>query len=166
MCCASKTHIHEILGATHHHYSDSLQIPYRGSTPNPPIAYTDTPNKVVKPTKSQANTGKTKKNINSPFILIEINNLVIEICPGVCVLDMFAEFCEAYLTTGGLCDTGSKCCVPPEKYSDQFPANLRILKVSSTQMTLIQPPKESNNVDANNSFEELKSVSFFLHVFP
>lgn len=57
MCCASKTHIHEILGATNHQYSDSIQLPYRVTTPHTPTAYTEAPYKVVKPTKLQSNLG-------------------------------------------------------------------------------------------------------------
>lgn len=48
-------------------------------------------------------------------------------CPGVCVADRIAEYCEAYLITGGLCKSGSKCCVSRDIYpADKMPADLRI----------------------------------------
>lgn len=47
-------------------------------------------------------------------------------CPGVCVADRIAEYCEAYLTTGGLCKSGSKCCVSRDIYPDKPPADLYI----------------------------------------
>lgn len=47
-------------------------------------------------------------------------------CPGVCVADRIAEYCEAYLITGGLCKSGSKCCVSRDIYPDKLPIDLRI----------------------------------------
>lgn len=47
-------------------------------------------------------------------------------CPGVCVADRIAEYCEAYLTTGGLCKAGSKCCVSQDIYPDKPPADFHI----------------------------------------
>lgn len=47
-------------------------------------------------------------------------------CPGVCVADRIAEYCEAYLTTSGLCKTGSKCCVSQDIYPDKPPADFHV----------------------------------------
>uniref|UniRef100_A0A182Q6P9 Peptidase S1 domain-containing protein n=1 Tax=Anopheles farauti TaxID=69004 RepID=A0A182Q6P9_9DIPT len=47
-------------------------------------------------------------------------------CPGVCVADRIAEYCEAYLTTAGLCKSGSKCCVSRDIYPDNPPDELYI----------------------------------------
>ena len=47
-------------------------------------------------------------------------------CPGVCVADRIAEYCEAYLTTDGLCKSGSKCCVSRDIYPDKPPADFHI----------------------------------------
>lgn len=47
-------------------------------------------------------------------------------CPGVCVADRIAEYCEAYLTTSGLCKSGSKCCVSQDIYPDKPPADFHI----------------------------------------
>lgn len=49
-----------------------------------------------------------------------------EDCPGVCVSDRIAEYCEAYLITPKLCKIGSKCCVSRDIYPDKVPADLRI----------------------------------------
>lgn len=75
---------------------------------------------------------------------------------------MFADYCEAYLTTAGLCEIGSKCCVPPEKYSDQLPPNLRILRGSNTRTTILLPPQVAHNDTARISLEKTKPVSFLL----
>lgn len=54
-------------------------------------------------------------------------------CPGVCVADRIAEYCEAYLITGGLCKSGSKCCVSRDIYpADKMPADLRIPNAQSS----------------------------------
>lgn len=47
-------------------------------------------------------------------------------CPGVCVADRIAEYCEAYLTTSGLCKAGSKCCVSQDIYPDKPPADFHV----------------------------------------
>ncbi|XP_039439951.1 protein masquerade [Culex pipiens pallens] len=47
-------------------------------------------------------------------------------CPGVCVADRIAEYCEAYLTTSGLCKSGTKCCVSRDIYPDKTPADLYV----------------------------------------
>lgn len=47
-------------------------------------------------------------------------------CPGVCVADRIAEYCEAYLTSSGLCKAGSKCCVSQDIYPDKPPADFHI----------------------------------------
>ncbi|XP_059611234.1 protein masquerade [Phlebotomus argentipes] len=47
-------------------------------------------------------------------------------CPGVCVADRIAEYCEAYLKTPDLCKTGSKCCVSRDIYPDKPPADLYV----------------------------------------
>ncbi|XP_053952471.1 protein masquerade [Anastrepha ludens] len=39
-------------------------------------------------------------------------------CTGVCVADRIAEYCEAYLTTSGLCTAGTKCCVSLNDYAN------------------------------------------------
>lgn len=47
-------------------------------------------------------------------------------CPGVCVADRIAEYCEAYHTSPGLCKVGSKCCVSRDIYPDSLPADLYV----------------------------------------
>ncbi|EAT46741.2 AAEL002126-PA [Aedes aegypti] len=47
-------------------------------------------------------------------------------CPGVCVADRIAEYCEAYLMTPGLCKSGTKCCVSRDIYPDKPPADLYV----------------------------------------
>lgn len=47
-------------------------------------------------------------------------------CPGVCVADRIAEYCEGYLTTSGLCKSGSKCCVSRDIYPGKPPADFHI----------------------------------------
>jgi plasma kallikrein len=39
-------------------------------------------------------------------------------CPGVCVADRIADYCEAYLRTPNLCKSGTKCCVAKDTFAD------------------------------------------------
>lgn len=49
---------------------------------------------------------------------IFIYSIFSEDCTGVCVADRIAEYCEAYLTSDGLCKEGTKCCVSLDEYSN------------------------------------------------
>lgn len=78
----------------------------------------------VKPTTTTTTTTTTEKSEEKDEEApIDPKN---KACPGVCVADRIAEYCEAYLTTGGLCKSGSKCCVSRDIYPDKPPADLYI----------------------------------------
>lgn len=64
-------------------------------------------------------------------------------CPGVCVADRIADYCEAYLRTPGYCKSGSKCCVGKDQFSDN--PDLRILiGTSSASKPPVKPQKTSS----------------------
>lgn len=66
-------------------------------------------------------------------------------CPGVCVADRIADYCEAYLKTPNLCKGGTKCCVAKDQYMDN--PDLRILIGSqNSSKTPIKPQKTSEKV--------------------
>uniref|UniRef100_A0A1B0CAP5 Putative serine proteinase stubble-like isoform x1 n=1 Tax=Lutzomyia longipalpis TaxID=7200 RepID=A0A1B0CAP5_LUTLO len=87
-------------------------------------------------------------------------------CPGVCVADHIAEYCEAYLKTPDLCKTGSKCCVSRDIYPDKPPADLYVPshvvkpttgrpnsgthKVESQHKTTTEPPRQKTNSPVKN----------------
>lgn len=48
-----------------------------------------------------------------------------------------AEYCEAYLTTAGLCTSGTKCCVSRDVYPDKIPADLRVPNVQLANISHI-----------------------------
>lgn len=52
--------------------------------------------------------------------------LFLKDCNGVCVADRIAEYCEAYLTTAGLCKEGTKCCVSLERDDKVLPKDIYI----------------------------------------
>ncbi|XP_049536358.1 protein masquerade [Anopheles darlingi] len=56
----------------------------------------------------------------------EKDNKTNSSCPGVCVADRIADYCEAYLTTAGLCKSGTKCCVSRDIYPDNPPDDLYV----------------------------------------
>ncbi|KAJ6636469.1 Protein masquerade [Pseudolycoriella hygida] len=73
-------------------------------------------------------------------------------CPGVCVADRIAEYCEAYLITPGLCKPQSKCCVSRDIYPDKVPADLRVPTMhtqngptKSTLSTATEPIRSKTN---------------------
>jgi Clip-domain serine protease homolog masquerade len=68
-------------------------------------------------------------------------------CPGVCVADRIADYCEAYLKTPNLCKGGTKCCVAKDQYMDN--PDLRILigtQNSNGNKSPAKPQKTSEKV--------------------
>lgn len=66
-------------------------------------------------------------------------------CPGVCVADRIADYCEAYLKTPNLCKSGTKCCVAKDSYMDN--PDLRVLIGSqNSSKTPVKPQKVSEKV--------------------
>ncbi|KAH8376389.1 hypothetical protein KR200_002123 [Drosophila serrata] len=64
-------------------------------------------------------------------------------CTGVCVADRIAEYCEAYLTSDGLCKEGTKCCVSLDEYSNsKLPKDIYI------------PAKHMSNLKPNQTLAE------------
>lgn len=47
-------------------------------------------------------------------------------CPEVCVTESMADYCEAIITTQGICDPESSCCVSLNTAKNQPPANVLI----------------------------------------
>lgn len=66
-------------------------------------------------------------------------------CPGVCVADRIADYCEAYLKTPNLCKSGTKCCVAKDSYMDN--PDLRVLIGSqNSSKTSAKPQKTPEKV--------------------
>ncbi|RZC36844.1 serine proteinase stubble, partial [Asbolus verrucosus] len=53
-------------------------------------------------------------------------------CPGVCVAERIADYCEAILTTEDLCKPSLKCCVSSDAFGDKIPPNLIIPNKTKT----------------------------------
>lgn len=45
-------------------------------------------------------------------------------CPGMCVAERVADYCEAILVSDELCKPGLRCCVTQDLYGDKKPNNL------------------------------------------
>ncbi|EDV95841.1 protein masquerade [Drosophila grimshawi] len=86
-------------------------------------------------TTKKATTGKLKDKEEASKVEDENKN-----CTGVCVADRIAEYCEAYLTSGGLCKEGTKCCVSLDEYSNgKLPKDIYI------------PAKHMSNLKGNQT---------------
>ncbi|XP_001353036.4 protein masquerade [Drosophila pseudoobscura] len=93
-------------------------------------------------TTKKAPTAKPKDKDEATKISDDVN----KDCTGVCVADRIAEYCEAYLTSDGLCKEGTKCCVSLDEYSNgKLPKDIYI------------PAKHMSNLKPNQTISE-KSV--------
>lgn len=67
-------------------------------------------------------------------------------CPGVCVADRIADYCEAYLKTPNLCKPSTKCCVAKDSYLDNPDLRVLIGTQNSNNKTPLKPQKTSEKV--------------------
>lgn len=72
--------------------------------------------------------------------IINLQKYSLTDCPGVCVADRIAEYCESYLITPGLCKPQSKCCVSRDIYPDKVPADLRVPTMQTQSNLSTQKP--------------------------
>lgn len=102
--------------------SNTTLAPVEQTTTTARPTTTSKPRTTLAPKTTPKPTTKVEKTNNK-----EDSNAAEEgTCPGVCVADRIAEYCEAYLITSGLCKSGSKCCVSRDIYPDKVPADLRV----------------------------------------
>lgn len=81
-------------------------------------------------------------------------------CNGICVNDKIAEYCEAYLTTEGLCRQGSKCCVTRDQYPDKLPADLRIPTGASRNQSIpMKPTKPFTSTTSQRPKPSIKNTN-------
>lgn len=59
------------------------------------------------------------------MLIVHICKLASKSCPGVCVAERIADYCEAYITEN-LCKAGLRCCVSSDAYGDKLPNNIVI----------------------------------------
>lgn len=78
-------------------------------------------------------------------------------CPGVCVADRIADYCEAYLKTPNLCKSGTKCCVAKDQYMEN--PDLRIL-IGSQNVSKAPSKPQKSSISEKVSIERLSFKCF------
>jgi hypothetical protein len=60
----------------------------------------------------------------------------VKACPGVCVAERIADYCEAVLDESDLCKPGLRCCVSRDSYADgELPDNLVLMDRNGSRPT-------------------------------
>nr|CAD7258962.1 unnamed protein product [Timema shepardi] len=68
-------------------------------------------------------------------VLSEWFSSPVKACPGVCVAERIADYCEAVLDVKELCKTGLRCCVSRDVYGDtDLPPNLIIMDRNTSRL--------------------------------
>lgn len=171
-CCVESSSVNKtsaIAAPTptiNHHHQQQQQTKIDKQATRPPQSLhpaTKVPRPTQKPTEESTDNNddddddedeNSNNNISSNAEKKEDSNT--ENCPGVCVSDRIAEYCEAYLITQKLCKLGSKCCVSRDIYPDKIPADLRIPNhqhASNATASTPLPPMKKTAIN-----QELKRV--------
>lgn len=62
------------------------------------------------------------------MLLVLCGMCAVKACPGVCVAERIADYCEAVLDVSELCKSGLRCCVSRDSYGDgELPPNLVLM---------------------------------------
>ncbi|CAH1979410.1 unnamed protein product [Acanthoscelides obtectus] len=69
---------------------------------------------------------------------------------GVCVAEKIADYCEAILTTDGLCEPGLRCCVSSNSFGDKVPPNVIFPNKTKTNYTKIETRTTPRPVGTTN----------------
>ena len=60
----------------------------------------------------------------------------VKACPGVCVAERIADYCEAVLDVSDLCKPGLRCCVSRDAYADgELPEKLVLMDRNGSRPT-------------------------------
>nr|CAD7194728.1 unnamed protein product [Timema douglasi] len=85
-------------------------------------------------------------------VLSEWFSFPVKACPGVCVAERIADYCEAVLDVKELCKTGLRCCVSRDVYGDtDLPPNLIIMDRNTSRL----PSSSSGQGEATLSWRAL-----------
>jgi len=66
-------------------------------------------------------------SVQSHFLVL-CGMCAVKACPGVCVAERIADYCEAVLDVSEMCKSGLRCCVSRDSYGDgELPPNLVLM---------------------------------------
>lgn len=86
------------------------------------------PNNNKKPQTTETEASNKMDKVN------QAENSAVKACPGVCVAERIADYCEAVLKVKDLCKPGLKCCVSNDAYGDnKQDQNLVIMNKNNTR---------------------------------
>jgi len=76
-------------------------------------------------------------------------------CPGVCVAERIADYCEAVLDISSLCKPGLRCCVSRDVYgADKAPPELIILdRQNKTRLSTTMAPNAADRMQATTTMK-------------
>lgn len=80
-----------------------------------------------------------------------------EICPGDCIADRIAQYCEAYYKTPKFCGPGKKCCV--SKDIEHLPGEIIIPHSGNTNSTFSEQEKLDTSKLKNKNKSQNKKAS-------
>ncbi|XP_063928844.1 protein masquerade isoform X2 [Zophobas morio] len=118
------------------------KVPLNTSMPNQTIIVTTTTEKTTTSSTTISTTTNTSNQATSDDKIKRKNSNVtkeepasVNACPGVCVAERIADYCEAILPTEDLCKPNLKCCMSSDAFGDKIPPNLIIPSKTKTNYT-------------------------------
>ncbi|XP_054263272.1 protein masquerade isoform X2 [Macrosteles quadrilineatus] len=98
--------------------------------PSAPPPAQQTPSPLPSSTSQTPDPGLTKPEA-AP--LTKNKDDAAKACPGVCVAERIADYCEAVLNVASLCKQGLRCCVSRDSYGEDAPPSLVIMDRNATK---------------------------------
>lgn len=77
-----------------------------------------------------------QQTVPKQMLLVLRGVCAVKACPGVCVAERIADYCEAVLNVLDLCKPGLRCCVSRDSYGDgELPPNLVLMDRNGSRPT-------------------------------
>ncbi|XP_050421336.1 protein masquerade isoform X2 [Adelges cooleyi] len=97
-----------------------------------------TPATTAASTPSRPSSQASNNNSQRPATTASSNDNPVITCPGVCVAERIADYCEAVLNVTEMCKTGLRCCVSKDAFLGA--EHLVVLDRNSTRISVTTSP--------------------------
>uniref|UniRef100_A0ABD2X1G0 Peptidase S1 domain-containing protein n=1 Tax=Trichogramma kaykai TaxID=54128 RepID=A0ABD2X1G0_9HYME len=104
-----------------------------------------------RPTVASANPSKTSASGDDKNNDAATDKTPIKTCPGYCMAERIAHYCDAVLSIDSLCNPDQRCCVERDVFGDSPPAELLVIDRTKSNLTRVEEKTGQTSVAASSS---------------
>ncbi|CAB0044164.1 unnamed protein product [Trichogramma brassicae] len=104
-----------------------------------------------RPAAASANPSKTTASGDDKNNGAASDKTPIKTCPGYCMAERIAHYCDAVLSIDSLCNPDQRCCVERDVFGDSPPAELLVIDRTKSNLTRVEEKTGQTSVAASSS---------------